>query len=197
MLNDLSTLTNEVWSMIAEFPDYQVSNHGRVKHIYRNGREYILRPWLDRYGYPTVHIHRTTQRVHRLVAQAFIPNLWNLPEVHHRNRNRADNRVENLRWCSRRKHMRKHHIGIPIVCLDKDTYELLNTYDSAAEAERKKGIPQRSIRSCCTRDNNHTRCNARLRFCRILHVEKGKNRESTQNSVYKVFATFIHIMILF
>ena len=111
MLNDLSTLTNEVWSMIAEFPDYQVSNHGRVKHIYRNGREYILRPWLDRYGYPTVHIHRTTQRVHRLVAQAFIPNLWNLPEVHHRNCNRADNRVENLRWCSRRKHMRKHHIG--------------------------------------------------------------------------------------
>ena len=154
MLNDLSTLTNEVWSMIAEFPDYQVSNHGRVKHIYRNGREYILRPWLDRYGYPTVHIHGTTQRVHRLVTQAFIPNLWNLPEVHHRNRNRADNRVENLRWCNRRKHMRKHHMGIPIVCLDKDTYELLNTYDSAAEAERKKGIPQRSIRSCCTRENN-------------------------------------------
>ena len=102
MLNDLSTLTNEVWSMIAEFPDYQVSNHGRVKHIYLNGREYILHPWLDRYGYPTVHIHGTTQRVHRLVAQAFIPNPWNLPEVHHRNRNRADNRVENLRWCSRR-----------------------------------------------------------------------------------------------
>ena len=71
MLNDLSALTNEVWSMIAEFPDYQVSNHGRVKHIYRNGREYILHPWLDRYGYPTVHIHGTTQRVHRLVAQAF------------------------------------------------------------------------------------------------------------------------------
>ena len=47
MLNDLSTLTNEVWSMIAEFPDYQVSNHGRVKHIYLNGREYILHPWLD------------------------------------------------------------------------------------------------------------------------------------------------------
>lgn len=138
MLNDLSTLTNEVWSMIAEFPDYQVSNHGRVKHIYRNGREYILHPWLDRYGYPTVHIHGTTQRVHRLVTQAFIPNLWNLPEVHHRKRNRADNRVENLRWCNRRKHMRKHHMGIPIVCLDKDTYELLNTYDSAAEAERKK-----------------------------------------------------------
>lgn len=154
MLNDLSTLTNEVWSMIAEFPDYQVSNHGRVKHIYLNGREYILHPWLDRYGYPTVHIHGTTQRVHRLVAQAFIPNPWNLPEVHHRNRNRADNRVENLRWCNRRKHMRKHHMGIPIVCLDKDTYELLNTYDSAAEAENDRGIPQRSIRSCCTRENN-------------------------------------------
>ena len=59
--------------MIAEFPDYQVSNHGRVKHIYLNGREYILHPWLDRYGYPTVHIHGTTQRVHRLVAQALSP----------------------------------------------------------------------------------------------------------------------------
>lgn len=50
--------------------------------------------------------------------------------------------------------MRKHHIGIPIVCLDKDTYELLNTYNSAAEAENDRGIPQRSIRSCCTRENN-------------------------------------------
>ena len=55
MLNDLSTLTNEVWSMIAEFPDYQVSNHGRVKHIYRNGREYILDMGILQYTFTEQH----------------------------------------------------------------------------------------------------------------------------------------------
>lgn len=48
MLNDLSTLTNEVWSMIAEFPDYQVSNHGRV-NIFTSTAEntFYTHGWID------------------------------------------------------------------------------------------------------------------------------------------------------
>ncbi len=48
MLNDLSTLTNEVWSMIAEFPDYQVSNHGRVKQMTATAENtFYAHGWID------------------------------------------------------------------------------------------------------------------------------------------------------
>lgn len=144
-----------IWKPIGNSLGYFVSSDGQVKHIYGNGEERILRPWLDTSGYPSVHIHEETKRVHRLVAEAFIPNPCNLPEVHHRNENRADNRMENLMWCNRRRHMRKHN-GIPIVQLSED-YRLIAVYSSAAEAEKITGISQRTIRSCCDRENHKTR----------------------------------------
>ena len=144
------------WRPIGNSTDYLVSSDGQVKHICENGEERILRPWLDTSGYPSVHIHGETKRVHRLVAEAFIPNPRNLPEVHHRNENRADNRMENLMWCNRRRHMRKHN-GIPIVQLSED-YKLIAVYSSAAEAEKITGISQRTIRCCCDRENHMTRC---------------------------------------
>ena len=49
-------------------------------------------------GYLQVSINGKKYRVHRLVAETFIPNPGNLPQTHHSNRNRADNRVENLSW---------------------------------------------------------------------------------------------------
>lgn len=79
---------------------------------------------MDAYGYHMVHIGRKNQnkKIHRLVADAFIPNPENKPTVDHINRDRLDNRVENLRWATTLEqsvNMEYHRVTINI--LDKST----------------------------------------------------------------------------
>ncbi len=108
----VNNLNDEIWSNIPDFKYYQVSNKGRVKSLDRErknrwntiyiqpGRLLIPNKNID--GYLMVKLKNKTYRrcisVHRLVAQAFIPNLENKPEVNHKNFNKTDNRVENLQW---------------------------------------------------------------------------------------------------
>ena len=108
----------EIWKDIPEFEGYyQVSNKGRVKSLARrvkgpkkNGRllkERILSLGCDNYGYCLVNLQKEgkkkTVTVHKLVARAFIPNPENKKEVDHINTIRIDNRVENLRWATRKE----------------------------------------------------------------------------------------------
>jgi hypothetical protein len=84
----------EIWKKIDGFETYSVSNKGRVRNDV-TGR--VLKPSSVR-GYQLVMLcpGRKMTRVHRLVAQAFIPNPDNLPQVNHINEDKTDNRVENL-----------------------------------------------------------------------------------------------------
>lgn len=95
-------IVKEIWKPVVGYEGlYKVSNKGRVKGL-RSGK--ILKSALNKKGYPMVVLSRNgkllPQRVHRLVALTFIPNLNNYPIVNHINENKTDNRVENLEWCT-------------------------------------------------------------------------------------------------
>lgn len=101
----------EVWKPI-EGTDgkYEVSNLGRVmSKMQRNPR--IMPQTIQRSGYHYVMLHvnnkPTCRRVHRLVAQAFLPNPDNMKEVNHKDGNKDNNRADNLEWCTR-SHNVKH-----------------------------------------------------------------------------------------
>lgn len=95
-------LTVEEWRPIKIFERlYEVSNMGRVRNVKKSN---ILCGHPDKKGYLRVCLHKDGKqkifKIHRLVAMAFIPNPSNLPQVNHKDENKANNCVENLEWCN-------------------------------------------------------------------------------------------------
>lgn len=89
---------------IKDFPGYSITDDGKViSYKYKTPR--IMKTWYQKSGYENIKLCKNNQTyhflIHRLVAEAFIPNPNNLPEVNHINKNRQDNRAENLEWSDR------------------------------------------------------------------------------------------------
>ena len=107
----------EQWKEIPGYEGiYEVSNYGQVKRIKDEHNTYagkILAGGFDEDGYHLVLLYKGGKRrmfkVHRLVAQAFIPNPDNLPQVNHKNTRKWDNAADNLEW-STAKHNINHAI---------------------------------------------------------------------------------------
>lgn len=99
-------MKREIWKPVAGYEGvYEVSNFGNMKSLQRRyASERILRKTKDRKGYEQVNLRKDGKRqcckVHRLVAEAFIPNPDKLSQVNHKDENKSNNRVENLEWCT-------------------------------------------------------------------------------------------------
>lgn len=70
------------------------------------GIEYIRKKSVNIFWYNVIQILKKEYKIHRLVAQAFIPNPKNKPQVNHINWIKTDNRVENLEWCTASENMK-------------------------------------------------------------------------------------------
>lgn len=186
-------MDNEYKDILGYEDSYIIYNNGIIKSLdryvekkYKNGKTvkcftkgHIIKDYINNKGYHAVRLNKNgitkTYLVSRLVAQAFIPNPNNLPEVDHKDENKNNNCVSNLRWCTRKfnntrgiqsregrektSEFRMKKIGM----YDKDG-NLLKIYKGIRIAERETGLNNRNISCCCESNlkqkgrmkNNHT-----------------------------------------
>lgn len=145
---------NEEAKPIRQFPNYKIDRQGNVY----NSKGYRLKPETTNKGYLRVSLsddERSHQRfsVHRLVAETYIPNPDNLPQVNHINENKTDNSVDNLKWCTQLDNL-KHSGVIDKASVAKFTrvrcVDTGETYDSVKEATDRFGLSHSNIVACCS-----------------------------------------------
>ena len=119
----IESLEGEIWREVEGYPNYQVSTFGRVKSFARSEPR-ILKPRLRASGYLFVQFGKNGEStsIHRLVAQAFIPNPKNKPEVDHINTNTFDCRLENLRWATVSENA-KYAVDLGLIKTGEDAYQ--------------------------------------------------------------------------
>lgn len=94
----------QVWKDIQGFEGlYEVSNFGNVRSL-KYGKIKYLKPADDGNGYYFVNLSKNgivkNFKIHRLVANAFIPNPNNLPQINHKDEDKTNNKANNLEWCN-------------------------------------------------------------------------------------------------
>ena len=159
----------EIWKDISGYEGmYQVSNLGRVKS-FKQGKERILKPGSCR-GYLLVGLSKNgkmkTYTVHRLIAQAFIPNPNNLPELNHIDEDKTNNKLENLEWCNRKynnnygtriqrvaEKMTNGKTSKPVLQYTK-AGEFVREWKSTKDVQRNLGYDHSLISKCCNEKRN-------------------------------------------
>ena len=147
----------EIWKDIEGFEGYQISNYGRVKSLGndKTRKEKILKGSKNGGGYLYVHLwkdgKRTMKKVHRLVAEAFIENPQNLPEVNHKDECKTNNNVLNLEFCDRKYNInygtRTEKCSKRVDQINQQTGEVVRQWASTNECGRD-GYNQGAVAAC-------------------------------------------------
>ena len=143
---------SEIWKDVVGYEGlYKVSNKGNVHSVARKdsmGRKWggvTLRPSHNNTGgYLSVDLYkngtRKKKRVHRLVAEVFIPNPNNYSEINHKDENKTNNHVENLEWCTSKYNInhgtRTERTSKKVRAINIKT-GVVTTFSSTAESGRK------------------------------------------------------------
>lgn len=171
----------EEWINIKNYSNYQISSYGNVKSKERNTnvgiknqkqclrKEKILKQQIDKNGYHYVRLYNEDGwkyfKIHRLVAEAFIPNPENKPTVDHIDRDKNNNNVNNLRWASLilqannkdktniiKQGMKIGKMKLPNRAKKVKQYspngEFIKEYKSSREASKINNISESSISNC-------------------------------------------------
>ena len=113
---------------IPDYPDYAINEQGQIMSYRRRPEGKLMKGTIDNNGYIVVTLWGAKKAykqhlVHRLIAQAFIPNPDNLPFINHIDENPANNQISNLEWCtlqynteySRAKYYLIEHVATGVV----------------------------------------------------------------------------------
>lgn len=164
----------EKWKPIQGYEGrYEISTWGRVRSLARgtnkNSQTIIMADNPNTWGYPQVRLRKDgmgkMHRIHQLVANAFISNPKNMPEINHKNGVKADNRKENLEWCTKSQNF-SHALKIgshTLKLTEKQVREIIKNKDGLSQTSlgEKYGVTQsyvsyiRSGRKGLTRLTNY------------------------------------------
>lgn len=169
-MNKLDSFIREVWEDI-DFTNgmYKASSKGRIKSTGKNKTQNkVLKDLITKKGYSEVCMCGKRYRTHRIIAQVFIPNPNNLPQVNHIDGNKLNNCIDNLEWCTNEynhKHKCEHGLNISpensgrpkrkVEKINMYTNKVIETYDSIASAGRLNNLSAGNIRQVCIGKRNH------------------------------------------